>query len=263
MNTSSLTDFEPITLQQMKGISLMNRIDTKFCAPAGQLKELLDICREHYYVQEIGDVRLATYDTLYYDTDDYSAFRIHRAGKAPRQKIRARCYVDGGGDTFIEVKNKTNKGRTKKKRTSFPYELFERFMDDAQANAFVQPLCFWDTSELSPALRISFRRITLVNKEKTERVTIDTALEFHNPRTGLDYDLSDIVVIELKRDGNKPSRMLNILLDMRIMPAKFSKYCTGIMLTTPGIRLNRFKPRIIALKKILNGKLVFPPSGNA
>lgn len=264
MNTSLLTDFAPISLDQMKGITLMNRIDTKFVMPADRIGDFLSRCKEHYDVQQIGDVRLATYDTLYYDTESYDAFQIHQRGKSPRQKVRVRCYVDGGGDCFIEIKNKTNKGRTKKKRVTLSRDCFENFASDRAAAEFSAPLCLWDINALSPALRISFRRITLVNKEKTERITVDTGLAFFNPRTGESYDLSDIVVIELKRDGNIPSRMQNILLDMRIMPAKFSKYCTGIMLTTPGIQLNRFKPRLIALKKLLNDKFVFPPSsGNA
>lgn len=263
MNTSLLTEFQPITLEQMKDISLMNRVDTKFYALECRLDSLLEICKDRYYIQDIAGVRLATYDTLYYDTPAYDAYMIHQHGKSPRQKVRARCYVDGGGDCFLEIKNKTNKGRTKKKRVALPRENFENFAAVPQVNEFASKLCLWNTGLLAPALRIAFRRITLVNFEKTERITIDTGLAFTNPRTGRSADLSDIVVIELKRDGNLPSHMHDILQDMRIKPAKFSKYCTGIMLTTPFMPLNRFKTRYLKLKKLLYDKFDHIASGNA
>lgn len=263
MNTSFLTELEPITLEQMKCISLMNRIDTKYCLPASRLGEFLSHCKEYYVQTSDGDIRLHRYDTLYYDTEEYHAYLMHQRAKAPRQKLRARCYVDGGGDCFLEIKNKTNRKRTKKKRVPLPEEFFGNFPACNQVRDFAAGRSLWDIDSLSPALRIGFKRITLVNRELNERVTIDTALCFHNPRTGLDYDLSDLVVIELKRDGNLPSRVQSILLEMRVMPTKFSKYCTGIILTTPGIRLNRFKERLITLNKLLNGKLTNPAAGLA
>ena len=61
----------------------------------------------------------------------------------------------------------------------------------------------------------------------------------------------DLVIVELKRDGNVPSRMTDIMLAHRIHPFKISKYCIGTALTTPGLKRNRFKKKIRAIEKML------------
>ena len=58
---------------------------------------------------------LYNFGGLYFDTDDYEMYRMHHAGRTVREKIRVRTYLDSL-DTFLEVKNKNNHGRTKKKR---------------------------------------------------------------------------------------------------------------------------------------------------
>lgn len=63
-----MTDMTPISLAEMAGVKLMNRIDTKFVAPACLLPEILRLAQQDYYVQEIDGQRLTAYDTLYYDT---------------------------------------------------------------------------------------------------------------------------------------------------------------------------------------------------
>jgi hypothetical protein len=46
-----LSSFDVITLEEMSGIRLMNRIDTKFLVNVNQLPVLLDMARKDYYVQ--------------------------------------------------------------------------------------------------------------------------------------------------------------------------------------------------------------------
>ena len=45
--------FEPISLEQMSGVKLMNRTDTKFVTTTERLQQLLQMARNDYYVQEI------------------------------------------------------------------------------------------------------------------------------------------------------------------------------------------------------------------
>ena len=63
-------------------------------------------------------------------------------------------------------------------------------------------------------------------------------------------ELGDLVVIELKRDGNCPSEMLDILRQLRIKPTKMSKYCIGIALTNAEVKNNRFRPKLRLLDKM-------------
>ena len=218
----------------------MNRIDTKYAVPMAVLPHILEAAKTDYYVQEIDGKRIATYDTMYYDTESLDMYMRHHDRQLVRQKIRIRHYVDSDL-TFLEIKRKNNKGRTKKKRIALPSTEVETFV--AAKSRYV-----W--SELSPHLRTLFHRITLVNKAKTERLTIDMDLVWDNVVSGEKRKFEDLVIIELKRDGNVPSKMTHIMLDLRVHPLKISKYCIGTALTTPNVKKNRFKSKIRKIEKL-------------
>ena len=103
--------------------------------------------------------------------------------------------------------------------------------------------------DLVPTVGNRFRRITLVNTEKTERLTVDLGLEFHNYETGTDESMGDAVIIELKRDGRVPSPILPILRRLRIKPQGFSKYCIGSVVTNGNLRVNNFKLKLRMVRK--------------
>ena len=103
----------------MESVKLMNRIDTKYTVPMSILPSILEAAKEDYFAQEIDGKRIATYDTMYYDTEDMDMYIRHHDRQLVRQKIRVRQYVDSNL-TFLEIKRKNNKGRTKKKRIAVP-----------------------------------------------------------------------------------------------------------------------------------------------
>ena len=115
--TEILNKYDSITLDEMRGIKLMNRIDTKFVTTVPKLKQLLELAKDDYYVQESDSLRIAPYYTLYFDTADCAMYNRHETGQLDRQKIRIRSYVSAGL-SFLEVKTKNNHGRTKKKRVA-------------------------------------------------------------------------------------------------------------------------------------------------
>ena len=85
---------------------------------------------------------------------------------------------------------------------------------------------------------------------KTERLTIDFDIQFYNYHTEEHSEMENIVVIELKRDGRCHSPILPMLRQLRIKPAGFSKYCIGASVTDEGLHINRFKKRLIKIRKI-------------
>ena len=91
-----------------------------------------------------------------------------------------------------------------------------------------------------------------MNKGKTERLTIDTNLRFHNIVTDNVRSMGDIVIIELKRDGMMPSPILGKLLQLRIHPHGFSKYVIGSAFTNDDLRRNRIKPRLHSIERFMN-----------
>lgn len=245
--------FAPITLQEMKKVKLMNRIDTKYVIAAQRLKRILADLTERYRLQvQEGDVRLAPYSTLYFDSPQTDFYIMHHNQRAARQKIRIRSY-DNSQQHFLEVKNKNNKGRTKKVRRAIPEIPPENGINTLNQEAqdfIISKGCKIDATQLLPWLENHFRRITLVNDQMTERLTIDIGLQVCNRQTGQTADLGDFVIIELKRDGNYPSHAASTLFRHRIRKCGFSKYCIGMLLTTPGIKSNRFKEKLRRLEKI-------------
>lgn len=244
-----LSKFDPITLEQMKGVKLMNRTDTKFVTTIDRLRLLLEMAQSDYYIQEIDGERNMEYDTTYFDTTAFDMYRQHQYGHTNRQKIRFRTYVSSHLQ-FMEVKTKNNKGRTKKKRI----EVTDMDVKDAVKREFLEQHLRYGVDTLQPAINNHFHRITLVNRAKTERLTIDSQLYFHNLVSGIDKDMGELVIIELKRDGLVFSPVLEMLRQLRIHPHGFSKYCMGSALTNPELPVNRFKDKLRDIDIIMNIK---------
>ena len=240
----------PITLEEMSGIKLMNRTDTKFVATLEQLHSFLLAVQGEYYIQEINGKRIASYHTTYFDTADYNMYGIHHAGRKVREKIRVRTYLDSN-DTFLEIKNKNNHGRTKKKRISISsLKSIEQAQEHDTIIPFMAKHAWYTIEEISPVIENWFNRITLVNFEKTERLTIDFNLRFHHLKSDRHNKLQRVAIIELKRDGNVPSPALALLRDVRIKRSGFSKYCIGSALTNSKLKRNNFKERLRMIEKM-------------
>ncbi|MBO4571424.1 MAG: polyphosphate polymerase domain-containing protein [Bacteroidales bacterium] len=250
-----LERMEPISLDEMDSIKLMNRIDTKYLTAEETLVNVLsDAAGAGYRVLEADGSRISPYDSLYFDTPSLKMFFDHHNRKLTRQKVRTRIYLNSGL-AFLEIKRKNNKGRTKKKRVGIPAEEFGGFASDGNACRYLEEHSAFTSGELTPAAETAFRRITLVNPEKTERITIDTCLTFKNFRTGLGTSLQDAVVIEIKQDGRAPSPMKRILLDHRVKPVRISKYCIATTVTSPGLKTGRFKEKVRTIEKTINKKI--------
>lgn len=238
--------FDSISLQEMGKVKLMNRIDTKYVTTVDNIRTLLKILSSDYLIQQIDGRSNMPYYTMYFDTKDTHMFYEHQRGKKNRQKVRMRQYEGCDTPPFIEIKTKNNKGRTKKNRVSMLQgrelthygDLFERHSQ-------------YNPAALMPQIENHFYRITLINKDMTERITIDTNLEFHNLVTDERAAMPGIGIIEWKRDGRRcSSRLDSILRTLRIHPTGFSKYCIGMAVTNPALRQNRLKKKLRKINRI-------------
>lgn len=262
-----------IDLDRIAAVRLMNRVDTKFLADERQCMRLLEEAADRYYVQAIGTVRACRYSTLYYDTPQWEMYHLHHNRRLTRQKVRTRTYVETGV-SFLEVKNKSNKGRTRKLRMRIGGGIFTTAPSDAEAAAFLRQKSSYAPDTLTPSLATRFVRVTLVNRAMTERLTIDFDLHFTNVRAGAEEakrgaaaasggadaerhrdtngtaSLGGLAIIELKQDTTAPSPMKEILARLRIKPFKISKYCIGEALTNPHVKRNRFKAKLRAIDKM-------------
>ncbi len=238
---------KPISLSEMKDVRLMNRVDTKYLVTSVELLAILNGIHEHYYAQEVEGKRLSPYSTVYYDTPDLKMYILHHDRHLVRDKVRVRTYVDSHL-TFCEVKHKTNKGRTKKKRIEIQPDV--NVVQNPETVAFLTEHQPYPVESLRPSLETAFDRITLVNDEKTERLTIDCNLMFNNFVSNTTASMDPLVVMELKQDGRARSLLKEVLLGLRVKPYKISKYCIGTAMTRPEVKQNRFKKKIRRINKL-------------
>jgi len=242
-----LSRLKPISLGEMEKVRLMNRVDTKYITLQEDLDLFLSRIKDDYDIQEVDGRRIQTYQTLYFDTPDLEMFINHHNGHRQKEKIRIRNY-SGSNLSFLEIKDKNNKGQTRKIRL----RLAEYKMgDDENTLLFLEANAQFTADRIAPHLETCYDRITLVNKEKTERLTIDINLEFDNQRTGNRHSLPGMVIIELKQEVSSFSRTHILLASLHIHPVKVSKYCIGSVMTDPGIKYNRFKPKISRINKLI------------
>lgn len=192
-----------LDLDRIAAVRLMNRVDTKYLVDERRCMELLELAADQYYVQIIDDCRACRYATLYYDTPQWDMYHLHHNRRLTRQKIRTRTYVETGV-TYLEVKNKSNKGRTHKRRMALDRSLFAAAATDTAAADFLRREARYAPETLSPSLATRFVRVTLVNRAMTERLTIDFDLHFDNVRAadGGNKDMNGRGDMDMNSRGN-------------------------------------------------------------
>jgi len=253
----TIKKFEPISLEEMDKVKLMNRTDTKYWFHTDHLQYLLENVQDSYYILTMFHEVALPYSTIYYDTHTNGMYTAHHNGKLNRYKIRRRNYVLSG-ISFLELKFKNNKGRTIKKRirTDFGKDMFNE-----TESAFIQDITPITTEDLRPSLTNNFSRITLVNKNFKERCTIDFNLNFKNgPKQ---TELNNLVVAEIKADGSSSaSPLARAMRNQRIKISGFSKYCIGKAMTDSSVKRNAFKHKMRMIEKTIKTKKQFVPPLN-
>jgi len=105
----ALSQYAPISLSKMNDVALLDRTDTKYVLPVATLQQIMPRLANAYYALVVNQQRRSQYQTLYFDSPEFTLYRRHHAGILDRYKVRAREYVDSQL-AFLEVKHKTNKG---------------------------------------------------------------------------------------------------------------------------------------------------------
>ena len=229
-----LASYRPLTLEKAEAVKLMHRMDTKYIIPANDVIWLLHDIRQDYHVLEIASQRTGTYTSVYYDTSDRQMFYAHVTGRFPRYKVRERSYSQNGLK-FFEVKKKSNTGRTSKRRISIS-------KNSSEANKWLPQQTPFHADELMPVLTNSFERITLINNEKTERVTLDYNLHFRTPSGAATPVYDRVAIVELKQNKTTASPVRKYLRSKGIRSGSVSKYCMGMLLTESETSYKQYKP---------------------
>jgi hypothetical protein len=245
-----LVGFEPITLGELihSDAKLLIRKEKKFLMTFEQCRKLLSSLHGAYRVLEIDNNRVGKYETLYYDTESFTTYLQHHNGKSHRYKLRSRHYFSTK-ETYLEVKERQNTGRTVKKRleTGTTQEL-----TDSGPASFLRSVFPYDFTLFRPVLTTACNRVTLVSNDLTERVTLDLFLSFQSNHAG--YSYPGVVVGEIKYDRDLSlSQAFSTLKKMGIRKTSFSKYCLGVSLLYTDQKCNRFKSLQMKVNKLTRG----------
>ena len=242
---SILDDYQSVSLEEIETIKLMNRVDTKYIVSAETMIELLEKLSGDYMTLEIASQRFGQYKSMYYDTSDLQMFHAHITSRYPRFKVRERTYSQNNLQ-FLEVKHKKITGRTSKKRLSL-----ENNADfDVAEKKFIihhSPFCLED---LQPQLGNTFNRITLINRGRTERLTLDFDIQFHSANGVATPVFKNAAIIEVKQDKKADSVITRMLREKNIRPCGMSKYCVGMFLIHNHLKFKMYKTKFVKFIKV-------------
>lgn len=241
---SKIDSLNSIGLNELETVSLLNRLDSKYVVTLSQLDFIFQCLKSNYLVLEIDGIRAFSYENNYFDTPDFLFYKDHHNGYANRLKVRSRKYVEANL-SFFEIKKKERITRTNKYREVIPEILTS--LNEERKN-IIQDYTRKKIETLNLVLQNNFQRITLVNKDFTERVTIDTNLTFIDDHQECSFGNIAILEIKKSKSSNK-SALTTFLKENHIREQSISKYIYGVMLLNPTIKKNNFLPII---KKINN-----------
>ena len=251
---SLLNGFEQVSLPEIDKL-MLDRYESKYVMRDLELPGIFSELKDHYKILDIEGNRIFNYENVYFDDNDLSFYTDHHNGKLNRYKLRIRNYKEADR-SFFEIKFKNNKFQTIKERI----EIGE-FSDciSSRAAVFLESRLGRNAEEFKPALRSSYKRITLAHKEIPEKVTFDTDLTFSF--NGSQKRLPGISIIEIKHRDRHLHSLIEYLMNKRkIRPMRISKYCSGIVMTHPEAKYNRFKQKMLFLNKLGAGNNEFHTS---
>jgi hypothetical protein len=246
---ASMGRLRPVSLETLGTVSLMNRIEVKYLLNFSKVPALIDLLAERYQALEIGDLRLFPYSSTYLDTADSLFYSQHIRGQFNRFKIRYRRY-ESTDLSFLEVKKRTNKGRTIKWRIE---KSSDHGFFDPQATVFIEEHSPVTADSIRPVLINRFSRITLAGIESRERITIDFNMTFSdfNGNAGLSFPW--LAIVEFKKESYSDSSYFRSLIKkVNAYPTAFSKYCVGRSILNTSLKKNVLKRKLLLIKKIEN-----------
>ena len=240
----ALEAFELASAELLAARALQRRVDAKFVVPRSTLPELLALLAPHFHIVTSNGSRRATYETLYFDTADFSFFHAHRRGRRPRHKVRVRHYVERDV-CYLETKTKDAHGVTTKHRFPRPSRAF----DIAPADVEAIEGAIGATEPLRPVLDLVFPRVTLVGTAYNERLTIDLGISAR--AAGTEMAVPDASIIEIKQprfDARSPGRLA--LRTMHMRQQRISKYCVSLAKTANLRGSGVFNPALRELERM-------------
>lgn len=252
---TTLQKFDSLTLTELNAqASYLKRIDRKFLLTLDQFKDFLEGLKNDFQVLEICGKKVFSYDNVYMDTDDYLFYNQHQNKLKSRTKVRTRLYKDSDM-AFFEYKQKIN-GVTQKYRYEFPSEEHGT-MTKGKTRFFEwvwQSMYGGDPKapKIYPALKTAYKRITLVEKQWWERLTIDFNIKTLDLRDEYaeKVHLKNLVIVESKSLADE-CKSLEMMEKLWIPQASScSKYSLWVVYAWLAQKYSTFAQTIDEIEKI-------------
>ena len=252
--SSKLKNFSTISLTELNAkASYLKRKDRKFLLNWKQFSDILTDLKKDFCVLEIKGKKVFSYDTVYMDTEDYLFYNQHQNKEKLRTKVRTRYYVDSNL-AFFEYKQKNN-WVTTKYRYDFPAEE-HGFMTKGKKRFFEW---VWQSlynnlkaPKLTPAIKTKYKRITLVSKCGSERLTIDFDIRTLDLRdkNAKEVNLKNLIIVESK-SLNNVCNSCKIIESHWINKARScSKYSLWVIYSGLAKKYDTFKETMEKIKEI-------------
>ncbi len=252
-----LLELDSVDLDQLDRAQLHDRVESKVILRTDELAGAIDALADDYVVLEhLGD-RVQGYCNAYFDSPELRNYHEHHNQLGRRLKLRYRTY-ENSDLTFFELKRNVN-GRTIKERRRSERPDGELRADDA---TFFAERTGWDPDGVQPSLAVDYRRILLVKRDFSERVTIDFDVRFRSDRGATSP--RGLAICEFKQP--RLDRRSPAMAAMNRRPQMFSKYCMGLASCDPSLRRNRFKKVFLSLDTLGTAPVASdwpPPPGPA
>jgi hypothetical protein len=245
---SGIYAMEKIGLESLESVSLQNRVDSKYIVSQNQLGAIFQYLEKEYYVLEIEGNRVFSYENNYFDTPDFQFYKDHHNGYSHRMKVRSRKYLESN-QCFFEIKKKIHLERTQKYREGI-HEILTEINEDRLQQ--IKEFSKKKITSVQLILQNNFNRITLVDKQFSERVTIDTNLTFIDKDQKIHF--GDIAIIEIKQSKKigLQTKLTACLKEKNIREQSISKYIFGVISLLPNMKKNNFLPMIKKIKNLRN-----------
>jgi len=237
-----LNSYNPIHLEDLEKDAFFTRRDVKYLGNASILPSLLSFFKDSWKVLEVDSLRIQKYNSKYFDDELLQSYYDHHNQRNNRQKFRFRTYENGV--RFFEIKTKNNKGLIKKDRL-----LVDNEKELELPLEFIEEHSNREAKALSKTINVDYNRITLINEETDEKMTIDTDLSFSE--NGVERNYKSLLILELKQKVfSKNLKTIVQLRKMDLNRISCSKYCLGIVNLRANMKRNRFKNKIRMIEKI-------------
>ncbi len=109
-------------------------------------------------------------------------------------------------------------------------------------------------SDLEKSLTVDYDRITVVDRDLKEKMTLDFNLVQQTTEKSIEYN--NLVIVEVKQPSKSFRQTFNkALKGIGARTTGMSKYCIGLSYLQNQMKSNLFKPQLLFLKKHFNPRI--------